>query len=168
MKHIDLLIAAAVAFALAAANCRSFGWLGWAAFGVVLFGFIEYVVHRWLLHGPFWSNHHERHHTHPSEHVVFPVYLLPAIFAGFFVALPIPVFAGFLLGYAWFSAWHGALHHWNLETHPLIRRYADWHLVHHMGQPMNFGISHPLFDIIFRTYRTAEEAAAIARAQRRT
>lgn len=161
-----MVLAPTVALVLAAMFCRSWSWLGWAAFGVVLFGFMEYVVHRWLLHRLFWSGYHQRHHTHPSEHVVFPWWFLPSFFVGFMVVLPWSVFAGVLIGYTWFTCFHQALHHLNLDRHLLIGRYADWHNLHHIDLHGNYGISHPLFDLLFGSYISTARAAEIIRDRR--
>ena len=44
--------------------------------------------------------------------------------------------------------------------------YERYHNVHHENGPYNFGISHPLFDVIFRTYVTAHQWELIKRARR--
>jgi dihydroceramide fatty acyl 2-hydroxylase len=153
----DFILFPLIAVALPLYDCRSLAWCGWWLAGLVLFGFVEYWVHRVLLHGLFWHGAHERHHKEPHEYVVFPVWLTPAIFAGFFIVMPLPLFAGLVAGYSWFLSFHHAIHHWNLRKHPFVRRYAAWHAVHHRGRPYNFGISHPLFDFVFGTYRSIKD-----------
>jgi sterol desaturase/sphingolipid hydroxylase (fatty acid hydroxylase superfamily) len=142
------------------AACAALYWSGfsaatfaWAGFGFLLFTFLEYWIHRVVLHKFFYHGVHERHHLYPEEYVVFPFWYVPAIFLAFFVVLPLPVFGGFTLGYFWFIAWHDSLHHWNLENHPLIARYAKWHMVHHRRAGYNFGITTPIWDFIFLTYK---------------
>jgi dihydroceramide fatty acyl 2-hydroxylase len=154
-EYLDHALAPLLAIAIAAFDCRSWDWLAWAAFGALLFTFIEYWTHRIILHRLYWHGTHERHHTHPSEPSLFPWWYTPAIFAGFFVVMPLHVFAGFLTGYGWFLYWHHALHRWQLDRHPWVRAYADWHNVHHAGQPANYGITVPVWDFVFGTYRRA-------------
>ncbi len=133
----------------------SLTWTWCVPFGFLLFTFLEYWIHRVALHRYFYHGTHERHHLRPEEYVVFPVYYTPAIFLGFFIVLPLPVFVGFTLGYCWFVIWHDALHHHNLDHHPLIKRYAAWHDVHHKRPGYNFGITVPLWDFLFGTYRSS-------------
>lgn len=122
------------------------------AFGCIFFTFAEYWVHRTLLHRFFYHGTHEDHHLRPSDYVV--LWYTPLIFAGFYLVMPISVFAGFMLGYLWFIGWHHILHHVDLsEASRWVRRYAAWHDVHHKAVKFNFGITHPLWDVIFGTYR---------------
>ncbi len=158
LYYLDMWLApllAATIIGEATASGASWEWFGWCIFGVILFSFVEYWVHRSLLHRWFYHGQHERHHTHPEEKVIFPWWYTPAIFAGFFVVLPLHVFAGFVLGYCWFLYWHHALHFWRLDRHPWVRAYASWHNLHHAGLPVNYGITTPMWDFIFRTYQTA-------------
>ena len=153
---LDFVLFPLLALALIAWDCRSAGWLAWCAAGVVLFTFVEYWAHRTMLHEWFSHSQHERHHTHPDEYVVFPFWYTPAMFAGFFMVLPLPVFAGFVLGYCWFLTWHHVLHHTDLSRLPaFVTRYAVWHLAHHRRDDCNFGITVPLWDFVFRTSRPA-------------
>jgi sterol desaturase/sphingolipid hydroxylase (fatty acid hydroxylase superfamily) len=153
--YVDFWLFPLIAAVIVAVDCRSLAWLGWAALGALLFTFVEYWTHRVLLHRLLWNGKHERHHTHPWEPTIFPVWYTPAIFAGFLLLMPLPVFAGFVAGYCWFLAWHHALHHWQLDRRPWVRAYANWHNQHHRGLPVNYGITTPLWDLVFGTYRAA-------------
>ena len=137
--------------------CRSWEFVGWAAFGAVLFTFMEYWVHRIALHRFFYHGTHERHHLHPEEYVVFPIWYTPAIFVVFLLIFPIPVFTGLVVGFCWFIYWHHILHHFDLSGLKLIRRYAIWHLAHHRRDDVNFGITVSLWDWIFGTYQGANK-----------
>lgn len=151
----DFIIYPLIAAAVISIDCRSLAWVGLCALGVLLFTFVEYWAHRTVLHQFFFHSQHERHHTHPEEYVVFPFWYTPAFFAGFFIVLPHSVFAGVVIGYCWFLAWHHVLHHWDLSRLELVRRYAIWHLAHHRQDDCNFGITVPIWDWIFGTYRRA-------------
>lgn len=150
----DFVVFPALAAALIAIDCRSLAWAAWAGFGFTAFGLAEYWVHRTALHGLFFHSQHERHHTHPQEYVTFPLWFTPSLFFIFYLIMPLPVFAGFVVGYVWFLVWHHTLHHVDLTNWPsFVRRYADWHLRHHHDDRVNFGISAPLWDWVFGTYR---------------
>jgi dihydroceramide fatty acyl 2-hydroxylase len=153
--NFDFVVFPLLAIWLVATECRSPSWAFLALLGILLFTFVEYWVHRIALHEMFYHGQHERHHTHPTEFAVFPIWYTPAIFAGFVVALPSPVFAGFVVGYCWFLVWHDVLHHADLGRLNLIRRYAVWHLAHHRLDDCNFGITVPIWDWLFGTYRRA-------------
>jgi dihydroceramide fatty acyl 2-hydroxylase len=145
-----------VLFPVVAGIAIDFG--GWHTasilFGFVLFTFVEYWMHRLALHGLFYHGNHERHHKHPAGYIVFPAWYTPAVFAGFWLVLPLPVFAGFVLGFVWFIYWHHVLHHFDLARWPsFVRRYAVWHLQHHHDETVNFGITAPVWDYLFGTYR---------------
>lgn len=129
-------------------------WAALAVLGFVVFTLLEYWMHRLPLHLWLYHGRHERHHTHPREYVVFPVYFTPSIFVPAYWVLPHPLFAGFALGYVWFLVWHHLLHHVDLNKVPsLVRRYALWHLAHHHDETCNFGITTNVWDFVFGTYR---------------
>jgi dihydroceramide fatty acyl 2-hydroxylase len=154
--NFDFVAFPSLAVGLTAYDCRSMGWLLLASLGVALFTFTEYWTHRIALHEILWHSQHQRHHTHPDEYSTFPVWYTPAIFAGFFLILPLPVFAGFVAGYCWFLYWHDILHHYDMTRLPrAVQKYAIWHLAHHKLDNCNFGITIPLWDWAFGTYRRA-------------
>jgi dihydroceramide fatty acyl 2-hydroxylase len=131
-------------------------WIALAISGFLLFTLVEYWAHRVPLHLMFYHGAHERHHTHPAEYTVFPIYTTPPIFIGAWMVLPAAIFAGFVAGYCWFLVWHHTLHHFDLNRLPrLVRRYAVWHLAHHHDPACNFGITLPLWDYLFGTFRRA-------------
>lgn len=132
-------------------------WLGTeVACGVALFTLMEYWVHRIALHQFFYHGRHERHHDHPDEYVIFPFWYTPAIFAGFFLIVPLPVFTGIVIGFCWFIYWHHFLHHFDLTKWPRpIQLYAIWHLAHHREDDCNYGITVPIWDFMFGTYRSS-------------
>jgi dihydroceramide fatty acyl 2-hydroxylase len=152
--NIDFVVFPALGIGLAAYDCRSISWAALALVGVVLFTLTEYWAHRIALHEFFWEGYHHRHHDHPDEYSTFPLWYTPAIFAGFFLILPLPVFAGFVVGYVWFLYWHDVLHHYDMMKLPRsVQKYALWHLAHHKLDNCNFGITVPVWDWAFGTYR---------------
>lgn len=118
--------------------------------GCVLFTLAEYWIHRTALHRWFYHGTHERHHLNPRDYVV--IWYVPGIFLGLAFALPTAVWSGFVLGYVWFISMHHALHHWDPRP-KWLERYARWHDLHHRNVRFNFGITHPLWDWAFGTYK---------------
>jgi sterol desaturase/sphingolipid hydroxylase (fatty acid hydroxylase superfamily) len=152
--YTDFIIppAAIAAVACSAWESVSATWLPLILLGLLLFTFIEYWTHRTLLHRVMWHGAHQRHHTHPHEFTIFPWWYLPAIFAGFWFILPSAVYIGFMLGAMWFFIWHHMIHHWSLQNRPWLQAYERWHNLHHRDLPVNYGITQPLWDIVFGTY----------------
>jgi sterol desaturase/sphingolipid hydroxylase (fatty acid hydroxylase superfamily) len=156
--YVDFVAFPLAVIAVAALEGVSLAWFGVAVIGFVLFTFAEYWTHRLILHRLFWHATHERHHTHAHEYVVFAVWLLPLFFL---VLLAISVdltgsgalWCGFATGYVWFLTWHHMLHHRELEHRPWVARYAAWHNQHHMNIRCNYGITNPVWDYVFGTYK---------------
>lgn len=154
--YFDFVAFPLLATALFAGYCRSWSFVGAATLGVLLFTFVEYWAHRGPLHSFFYHGAHERHHDHPAEYVTFPIWATPAAFLGFYLVMPLAVFAGFVVGFIWFLYWHHVLHHFDLTTWPRpVQRHALWHLAHHRLDTVNFGITTSLWDRVFGTYRRA-------------
>ena len=152
--YFDFVAFPIVAAALFAIYARSWQFVIMAALGVFLFTFAEYWVHRIALHRFLYQGSHERHHDHPTEYVVFPIYYLPVIFLLFYLIMPTPLFAGFVVGMIWFIYWHHFIHHFNLRNWPrFVQRYAIWHMQHHRLTYFNYGVTSPLWDYVFLTFR---------------
>lgn len=133
--------------------------LGAFVLGFVFWTFAEYWAHRSVLHTIFWSNHgtHLHHHKHPEDFVIFPLWYLPLAWAAFYLVMPLPFFAGFTAGYVWFLALHHMLHHWKLDDHPWLARYSAWHELHHKKTFVNYGITTPIWDKVFGTYKSPND-----------
>ncbi len=137
--------------------------------GTVSWTFAEYILHRYVFH---WRNDtawgkrihfllHGVHHEFPNDkdRLVMPLPTsvpLSVIFFTLFVGLMghawgEPFFAGFVVGYLFYDGTHYYVHHfipttrWGkfLRRHHLTHHHAD----HHGG----FGVSSPLWDIVFRS-----------------
>jgi sterol desaturase/sphingolipid hydroxylase (fatty acid hydroxylase superfamily) len=151
---LDFWVYPLVGTIVAATTYTDYTYLLWIGAGVMLFTFMEYWAHRIFLHHVYFHEYHELHHTSPASYIVFPLYYVPAIFTVFFIVFPSAVFVGLIVGYMWFQYWHHILHHVDLNVYPRwIQRYALWHLKHHKFTDMNYGITHPLWDMVFGTYR---------------
>lgn len=111
---------------------------------------------------------HGVHHEYPSDSrrlVMPPIASLPMgvvawfIFSAVFGEAAIPAFAGLLLGYLIYDTTHFVVHHKSLPTAfgKLLKRH---HMRHHFLDPdEDYGVSSPLWDIIFRTYGGGRQRA---------
>ncbi len=148
-----------LALALAAA-----GWLVWSL--------LEYLLHRFVFHrGGYTETQrlrafllHGYHHLFPNDGmrlVAPPLMSWPigaCIFAICYFTLGSEVgpvlFAGIAAGYIAYDWIHYATHHFKLSGRlgGWLKRY---HLLHHFdgrAEGTRFGVSSPLWDVVFRTY----------------
>jgi sterol desaturase/sphingolipid hydroxylase (fatty acid hydroxylase superfamily) len=73
------------------------------------------------------------------------------VFGLVFGVFHLPVFAGFIHGYLVYDLLHYFIHSGRLPT-ALGRYLRQYHLTHHFKSPdAHFGVSSPLWDVIFRT-----------------
>jgi sterol desaturase/sphingolipid hydroxylase (fatty acid hydroxylase superfamily) len=126
---------------------------GWMAWNVA-----EYIIHRWVLHGPYWMGIHQRHHEHPRELTRFPLWQIPMYFVVIYGAVwacsgpwTVPVYAGVILGWIQFFALHHALHHYGHLR--VFQGFAIRHNAHHKMTTVNYGIGVDWFDRLLGTYR---------------
>lgn len=138
--------------------------------GGALWGFGEYVLHRFAMHHlhgrGLMSREHLEHHVHASWNWS-PMFLLS--WAG---VLLVGVAAWLPLGWALVGTWFGAglalgwtvgyffyeYQHASAHLRPPSGRYGAWvrshHFHHHFGHPMaNHGVTSPLWDHVFGTYQ---------------
>ncbi len=153
------------------------GWLhiplGFAV-GLFVWTLAEYVLHRFVFHFHPRTPRQERisflfhgvHHAQPMSktRLVMPPALsipLALLFYGLFYGVVAgllgagrwvaPLFAGFASGYLIYDMLHYSMHHFRLKG-----GYLQWmrrhHMRHHAQTPeLRFGVSSPLWDIVFRT-----------------
>ncbi len=145
--------------------------------GIFAWTFAEYVLHRSVFH---WTNDtpwgrrvhfllHGVHHEFPSDkdRLVMPLptsILLAVIFYGLF-ALTMnqrfvqPFFAGMVIGYLFYDGTHYYVHHFVPTTRwgKFLRRH---HMTHHYADHAGgFGVSSPLWDMVFRTMPTKRRSS---------
>ena len=144
-------------------------------FGVFLWTVIEYGMHRFVFHykprGPRMERifflFHGVHHAQPqckTRLVMPPAVSLPlalVVYGLVYAALALgsglhhwvdPVMAGILSGYLAYDLAHYATHHLGMRR-GLFRYLKRYHLMHHYNTPeQRFGVSSPLWDIVFRTH----------------
>lgn len=129
----------------------------------------EYLAHRFVFHFPA-SNRFSRwlvfmfhgvHHDAPRDktRLVMPpagaVLLMLVIWGLFSLLIPRPwlepFVAFFVIGYLAYDYIHYATHHFPMRS-AAARQLKQYHMQHHFsGESGRFGVSSPLWDIIFRT-----------------
>jgi sterol desaturase/sphingolipid hydroxylase (fatty acid hydroxylase superfamily) len=143
--------------------------------GLFLWTFSEYILHRFVFHYTPRGALQERvvflfhgiHHAQPqikTRLVMPPIVSMPlaVFFYGLFrlvvdrlfgvPALVDPLMSGFISGYLWYDLTHYATHHFPMRRGYLkyLKRY---HMQHHYKTPdRRFGVSSPLWDVVFRTF----------------
>jgi len=142
--------------------------VGLALGGLAFWTLAEYWLHRKLFHWRrFAKLHyilHGAHHEYPDDggRVVFPpaaslglggvIYLLLLLPLGYDATLPF--FGGFVVGYLWYDMTHLWTHVAKPTTRwgKYLRRH---HMLHHFSEPeKKFGVTTPLWDVVFGTYGT--------------
>jgi sterol desaturase/sphingolipid hydroxylase (fatty acid hydroxylase superfamily) len=142
--------------------------------GLFIWTLAEYTLHRFVFHFEPKSERGKRiiflfhgiHHAQPqikTRLVMPPVVSIPLalIFYGLFYLLlgllfkvphwVTPSFSGFLVGYLFYDLTHYATHHFPMRSGAAkyLKRY---HMQHHYKTPnQRFGVSSPLWDIVFGT-----------------
>ncbi len=138
--------------------------------GLCSWSLIEYLLHRFILHGlqPF-KRWHLVHHARPtaligaptllSSGLIFTLVTLPA-----WVLLGMPTAAaltlGVLAGYLAYATVHHGVHHWRATGTWLAKR-KRWHALHHHAgsalAPGRYGVSTSLWDHVFATLPASTE-----------
>lgn len=144
------------------------GWLIWSL--------IEYALHRFLFHSLVPTEEHPEnylahgyHHDFPDDPwrlVMVPIGSFPlAVIFGVLFRLTLgahhwaPAFAGAVVGYVAYDWVHYYTHHARPKggIGKWLRMYHLQH--HHDERPGRYGVSSPLWDIVFRTYIPIKSAA---------
>jgi sterol desaturase/sphingolipid hydroxylase (fatty acid hydroxylase superfamily) len=141
--------------------------------GVFLWTLLEYTLHRFVFHFPARTPRQERvafmihgiHHAQPmvKTRLVMPpavsiplallVYGLLYLVLGVALRVPhwiAPIFSGIISGYLAYDMLHYSIHHFAMRRGVL--KFLRLHHVKHHAQPLwRFGVSSPLWDIVFGT-----------------
>ncbi len=149
--------------------------LGFLA-GLFLWTFAEYTLHRFVFHflpRTPWQEKvtflfHGIHHLQPqckTRLVMPPAVSIPLallFYAAFHLILATllgiphwvaPTFAGFVVGYLIYDMTHYATHHFPMRW-GVLKYLKRHHMQHHYKTPdRRFGVSSPLWDIVFGTMR---------------
>ena len=154
------------ALLLMAPDARLIENVAYAALGLAGWTFIEYGLHRFLLHGvkPF-STWHAEHHRRPAARIYSPTVVSVASIAvliylpTWLVLGPWPACAltfGVTAGDFAYSVTHHAVHHWGAGGRWLGRR-KHWHGLHHAcplddtRRPGYYGVTCTFWDRVLRT-----------------
>jgi sterol desaturase/sphingolipid hydroxylase (fatty acid hydroxylase superfamily) len=150
--------------------------------GLLVWTLLEYVLHRYVFH---WIDDsavgrrvhfllHGVHHDYPNDkdRLVMPLGFSLPLGAMFFVAFHLffgtrvaePLFVGLVIGYLIYDGTHYALHHFKQTTRVgrFIKRHHMRH--HHMDHDGGFGVSSPLWDLVFRTMPEVKKPVSGSRA----
>jgi sterol desaturase/sphingolipid hydroxylase (fatty acid hydroxylase superfamily) len=147
-------------------RARLFEILACAPLGLASWTFMEYGVHRFVLHGvkPF-STWHAEHHRRPAARIYAPTFVSVASIAAFgylpawLIMGPWPACAlafGVAVGDLAYSVTHHAVHHWG-EAGGWLGRRRHWHGRHHARsleltrRPGYYGVTSPFWDYVFRS-----------------
>ena len=138
----------------------------WVLVGAVAWTAIEYVLHRFVLHGlPPFKAWHAEHHKEPRALMGAPTWLSLSLF-GLGAALPawaflpldgaLALLLGLLLGYLAYIGTHHGVHHLGGLDAEWLRRRLRWHARHHgrggsRRQLGHFGVTTALWDRLFKT-----------------
>jgi len=162
-----------------------FAYLGWrrhpgwtsvvssCAFGLFVFSFAEYVIHRWLLHNPksIFYPLHEAHHNQPeaisaglfptSFLVLMPVWVL--LTYGLHVGGASFFLCGFAAGNLYFDTLHHFEHTVRINQIPFRWLQGRWaaHSVHHKLDTTNYGVMTSLWDYVFGTHQRQAKRRAM-------
>ncbi len=146
--------------------------------GLFVWTFVEYFLHRHLFHlkgEKPWQQRlrfliHGLHHDDPEDptRLVMPpvaAIVLASLLYGFFRIFlgPVwidPFFSCFLIGYLCYDYIHYAVHHFRPRT-PIGKFLKQSHMLHHfVNHESRWGVSSPLWDIVFGTTGADEQKGA--------
>ena len=146
-------------------------WILCPLAGLLFWTLTEYLLHRFVFHFPARSKtgkslillFHGHHHNDPSDPTRLVMPPLPAIifttifYFIFKATLPdrflFPFMAFFMIGYLMYDYIHYASHHFQMKFKPgnFLKHH---HLLHHFSdQTCRFGVSSPLWDYVFGTFK---------------
>ncbi|XP_062095149.1 dihydroceramide fatty acyl 2-hydroxylase FAH1-like [Humulus lupulus] len=147
--------------------------------GIFLWTLMEYSLHRFLFHiktTSYWGNTfhyllHGCHHKHPMDglRLVFPPVAAAILCVPFWTIVRLSsspsvapaLFGGILLGYVMYDVTHYYLHHGKPLT-GMTQSLKRYHLRHHFkAQTVGFGITSPLWDMVFGTLPAKDAAGKI-------
>lgn len=149
-------------------------------FGMFVFTFAEYAIHRWLYHPPenasdgyqkFTYTIHGHHHDYPKDKQRLAMPPVLAIIIGTLLLLLFELIldqysfsflAGFMVGYAMYLLVHYSVHIFKAPNNFLKALWIN-HSIHHYAEDEEilFGVSTPLWDYVFNTLPKKKSAKGI-------
>jgi sterol desaturase/sphingolipid hydroxylase (fatty acid hydroxylase superfamily) len=147
--------------------------------GFVAWGFVEYAVHRWVLHGrPSMARRgHARHHADDTALISTPFLVATTAACAIWAMLTL-VFAvgvaclgvfGFYAGYNYYVLLHHLQHHrgQDLANVACLARLGRAHRIHHDRHIVNYGVSTTIWDRLLGTFQPSNEPGAGQPSRRR-
>ena len=143
----------------------------WSVAGAALWTLVEYLLHRFVLHGlPPFKRWHAEHHQRPTALIASPplmsgvLFVLLATLPGWWLLGGWPACAltfGLITGYLIYGLTHHATHHAVPLLHgrsAWLAQRRRWHALHHAAaragaEPGHYGVSSSLWDHAFGTQR---------------
>lgn len=143
----------------------------WFSFGVLTWTFLEYILHRWLLHyvpkttlgKTMLRRLHLDHHEDPKDEsiVCVPFVMVVPLWGLLFLALLL--FGGgyeasflFVCGVALMMVIYDITHfstHYMKATNKFLKMLKKNHMYHHFkDHDKRYGVTSPIWDFVFRTY----------------
>ena len=147
-------------------------WVCAAVAGFVTWTFLEYVLHRAVLHRKtYFAPMHGQHHASPLAYIGTPAWVSVSVLSACFL-LPVWWWVGFnvadgltvgvMLGYWWYGVVHHVIHHHANKSSPDFNDLRAWHLRHHYSpRSGNFGVTTSVWDRIFGTVISARNKAVV-------
>ncbi len=145
------------------------GIIGLIAAGLFIWTITEYLLHRFIFHFHTTTDFGKRitfmfhgvHHDYPNDtkRLVMPPSVSIPLAIGFFFLFKViigsvflaPFYIGFIGGYLFYDISHYAIHHFNMHSKFWLV-IKNHHMRHHYQDPeLGYGVSSPLWDIIFRS-----------------
>jgi sterol desaturase/sphingolipid hydroxylase (fatty acid hydroxylase superfamily) len=136
------------------------GWFVW--------GFLEYALHRWVLHGRFPAARrgHARHHADRTALISTPALVVMGTAAATWVLLSmiLPTDAAYLVVFGLYAGYnyYALLHHLQHRCdRPLgwLARLERAHRLHHVWPTVNYGVTTMFWDRVFDTFQPLTESA---------
>lgn len=136
--------------------------------GLFSFTLLEYLVHRYAFHiepnssakEKFQYAAHGVHHDFPKDksRLAMPPFVSMALATGFFFLyrflmgdIGLPFTGGFLAGYAAYLTVHYVVHAYRAPNNMFKILWTHHAIHHHVENDRAFGVSSPLWDVVFRT-----------------
>ncbi|MEQ1729330.1 MAG: sterol desaturase family protein [Vicinamibacterales bacterium] len=138
--------------------------VGTTVAGFATWGLLEYIIHRWVGHGPpsIARRGHAAHHADEVARVASPAFMI--LGGAVLIWMPLAALAGVgasamfvggaYAGYNHYALMHHVMHHGrHLLPRLGLERVQAYHTSHHQNQSANFGVTLTLWDRVFGTYR---------------
>jgi sterol desaturase/sphingolipid hydroxylase (fatty acid hydroxylase superfamily) len=123
--------------------------------GLLAWSLAEYLVHRFVLHA-LYPHYHAIHHKDALDGNGIPywaaaVVALAALLGAYACGL-FALTAGLVTGYVIYVTLHEGLHRWHIPPAHWLYATKQRHDLHHRGWHYNYGITTPLWDVVFGTH----------------